>query len=50
MPPVVLLVLIAGMSRALVLETSLGMTTGIAETYEVIERYLDQLESAPPAG
>lgn len=49
-PPVVLLVLIAGMSRSLVLEDALGMTTGIAETYEVIERYLDQLENAPPAG
>ncbi len=47
-PPVVLLVLIAGLSRALVLEASLGMTTGIAETYDVIERFLDRLE-APPA-
>lgn len=46
-PPVVLLVLIAGMSRALVLEEALGMTTGIAETYDVIERYLDRLEASP---
>jgi hypothetical protein len=46
-PPVVLLVLIAGMSRALVLEQSLGMSTGIAATYDVIELSLDRLEGTP---
>ncbi len=43
-PVVSMLVLIAGMSRALVLEQSLGMATGIAETYDVIEGCLDRLE------
>ena len=46
-PPVTLLVLIAGMARALVLEESLGMTTGIADTYAVIERLLDTIEPPP---
>ncbi len=46
-PPVTLLVLIAGMSRALVLERSMGMSTGIDETYALIEHYLDQLEGPP---
>ena len=47
-PPVTLLVLVAGMARALVLEESLGMMTGIADTYAVIERLLDTIEPPPP--
>ena len=47
-PPVTLLVLGAGMARALVLEESLGMMTGIADTYAVIERLLDTIEPPPP--
>ncbi len=43
-PPVALLVMMAGMARALVLEESLGMTTGIADTYDVIDRLLDSIE------
>jgi AcrR family transcriptional regulator len=43
-PPVTVLVMIAGMSRALVLEESLGIVTGVAETYEVIEAFLDGIE------
>jgi hypothetical protein len=43
-PPVAMLVMIAGMSRALVLEASLGMSTGLEETYAVIERLLDSIE------
>lgn len=46
-PPVTLLVLIAAVSRALVLEESLGMHTGIKETYQVIETFLDNLEGPP---
>jgi AcrR family transcriptional regulator len=46
-PPVTLLVLIAGMARSLVLEESLGMKTGIADTYAVIERLLDSIEPPP---
>jgi AcrR family transcriptional regulator len=46
-PPVTLLVLVAGMARALVLEESLGMNTGIADTYAAIERLLDTIEPPP---
>ena len=48
-PVVSILVLIAGMSRGLMLEHSLGMETGLAETEAVIERLLDDLDRAAEA-
>ncbi len=43
-PPVAILTLLAGMSRSLVLEESLGMTTGLNETEALIGRLLHHLE------
>ena len=48
-PVVSILVLIAGMSRGLMLEQSLGMETGLAETEAVIGRLLDDLDRAAEA-
>jgi AcrR family transcriptional regulator len=46
-PPVVWTVLMASLSRFLVLEQTLGMSTGHAETIELVERYLRRLEGEP---
>lgn len=43
-PPEVLLVAIAGISRAIVMEESLGMKTGLAETAAFVEKHLDRIE------
>lgn len=48
-PPVVWSVLFTGVSSVLVLERQLGMTAGHAETFELVERYLRQLEGDPEA-
>lgn len=42
-----LLVLIAGISRSLVLERSLGMETGLDETTALIERFLGRIDNGP---
>lgn len=41
------IVLIASLARVIVIEDSLGMTTGHAETLTLVERYLTQLEGPP---
>lgn len=46
-PPVVWTVLMTSVSRVLVLEQALGMSAGHAETVELVERYLRQLEGEP---
>ncbi len=43
-PPEVLLVAIAGISRAIVMEQALGMTTGLTETIAFVEKHLDRIE------
>ena len=47
-PPEVLLVAIAGISRAIVMEESLGMKTGLAETTAFVERLLERYEGPAP--
>jgi AcrR family transcriptional regulator len=51
-PPEVLMVAIAGISRAIVMEESLGMKTGLAETLAFVEKHLDRIEgpAEPVAG
>jgi AcrR family transcriptional regulator len=44
LPPVVLSVLLTSVSVILVMEQALGMSVGHAETVELVERYLRQLE------
>ena len=46
-PPVVWAVFATSLSRTLVLETALGMSTGHAETLEFVEAWLRQLEGEP---
>jgi len=46
-PPVMVMVLITGVSQILVQEEALGMTTGNEETRAVMEHFLDQLEGPP---
>jgi AcrR family transcriptional regulator len=46
-PPLVWSVLMTSVSRVLVIEQSLGMSAGHAETIEFVERYLHRLEGAP---
>lgn len=46
-PPVVWTVLMASISRFLVIEQGLGMSGGHAETVDVVERYLRRLEGEP---
>jgi AcrR family transcriptional regulator len=48
-PPLMVMVLITGVSQILVMEDALGMTTGHVETRGVVERYLDQLETTAGA-
>jgi len=43
-PPVAVLVLIAGLGRAVVMEESLGMRTGLKETVDVVDRFIDRFE------
>ena len=47
LPPVVAIVLMMGASQLLVIEKTLGMSIGHAETIEIVERYLRQLEGEP---
>ena len=46
-PPEAVLVLIASVSRTLVMERALGMHIGLDETVELIERQLTRLEDRP---
>lgn len=46
-PPVVWTVLMSSLSRFLVLEQSIGMSAGHAETVELVENYLRRLEGEP---
>ena len=46
-PPVVWAVFATSLSRVLVMETALGMSTGHAETLEFVEAWLRQLEGEP---
>lgn len=46
-PPLVMMVLITGVSQVLVMEQALGFTTGHAETVAMVERYLRRLEGEP---
>jgi AcrR family transcriptional regulator len=46
-PPLALLVLATALSRVLVLEGSLGATTGHAEAVAMVERFLDRYEPRP---
>jgi AcrR family transcriptional regulator len=46
-PPAAVALIIAGISRILIAEDVLGVTTGHPETLGLIERYLTQLEPAP---
>jgi AcrR family transcriptional regulator len=48
-PPVMVMVAITGVSQILVMEDALGMTAGHAETRDVVERCLGQLEKATGA-
>jgi TetR/AcrR family transcriptional regulator len=49
-PPVMVMVLITGVSQILVMEDALGMSTGHAETREVVDRCLGQLVERAGAG
>jgi hypothetical protein len=46
-PPVVWAVLMTSLSRFLVLEQAVGMSSGHAETLELVESYLRRLEGEP---
>jgi AcrR family transcriptional regulator len=46
-PPAALLVVLQSVSRFLVMEQALGMSTGHTETLELVERLLTQFEIAP---
>lgn len=48
LPPVVLSVLLTSLSRVLVMEQALGMSAGHAETIQLVERWLGQLDGASP--
>ncbi len=43
-PPVAILTVLSGVARSLVLEESLGMSTGLPETEQLIERMIQVLE------
>ncbi|MBV8349919.1 MAG: TetR/AcrR family transcriptional regulator, partial [Mycolicibacterium sp.] len=47
LPPVVAIVLVMGVAQLLVIEKTLGMSSGHAQTVEIVERYLRQLEGEP---
>ena len=48
-PPVVWAVFATSLSRTLVVETALGMSSGHSETLEFVEAWLRQLEGEPVA-
>jgi TetR/AcrR family transcriptional regulator len=48
--PTAVLVLMSSIPRIMVIENALGVTTGHAETVEIVERYLTRLEGDRPAG
>src|SRR5271165_4033536 len=47
LPPLVAIVLMMGVSQLLVIEQTLGMSAGHAETVAIVERYLRRLEGEP---
>lgn len=47
LPPAAVSMLMVGISRVLVMEQGLGLTTGHAETLALVERYLDEIEGPP---
>ena len=47
MPPVAVTVLMSSLSRFLVLEQAIGMSSGHAETVQLVEDYLRRLEGEP---
>jgi AcrR family transcriptional regulator len=49
-PPVMVMVLITGVSQILVQEEALGMTAGHQETRAVMEHFLDRFEGPPDPG
>jgi TetR/AcrR family transcriptional regulator len=49
-PPAALIVLMTSVSRVVMLETALGLSTGHAETLEFIERHLLRIEGPPHEG
>ena len=49
LPPLVAIVLMMGVSQLLVIEQTLGMSAGHAETVAIVERYLRRLEGEPAA-
>jgi AcrR family transcriptional regulator len=48
-PPIVLSILLDGVSRLINSEAALGTSEGHAETIAFVEHYLDQMEGRPPA-
>jgi TetR/AcrR family transcriptional regulator len=51
LPPAALVLVLQSISRFLVMEHALGMSTGHAETLALVERLLAQFEGAPlPSG
>lgn len=48
-PPATVLILMTSISRVLVMEEALGMTTGHAEMRDLVERYLTRFDGDPPA-
>jgi AcrR family transcriptional regulator len=49
-PPAAVLVMMSSIPRVLVIEDALGVTTGHAETVELVERFLTTLEGERPVG
>lgn len=49
-PPAAVLVLISGISRAIVQEKAIGMHTGLSATVDLVERYLERFEGPPERG
>jgi AcrR family transcriptional regulator len=49
-PPIMVMVLITGVSQILAMEETLGMTAGHAETRAAVSRYLDSLDGRPDRG
>jgi AcrR family transcriptional regulator len=47
-PPEVVLVVMSSLARSVVTEQDLGMTTGLAEARELIERFLERWEGPAP--
>ena len=49
-PPLAVLVLLDSIGRLIVMEESMGMRTGLQETMDLVERYLDRFEGPPEPG